>query len=248
MSALLTVEQIDVHHGQLQAVQDFSLSVAVGEKVAVIGANGAGKSTLMRAIAGTHAVTRGRILLEDQDITHMQAGRRVETGIALVPEGRRLFRSLTLEENLLTGTYRKRPGAWSLQIIYDLFPWMAERRAGAVARLSGGEQQAVAIARALLSNPRLLLIDELSLGLAPAIVARIYSMVPKIVDNGCAVLFVEQNVAHALSVADRALCLLEGRTVLTGDAAALERSEVEAAYFGVSARHTSEGGDARADS
>lgn len=247
MNALLSVEQIDVHHGQLQAVQDFTLHVASGEKVAVIGANGAGKSTLMRAIAGTHQVSSGRIRLDDEDITTMQPGRRVAAGIALVPEGRRLFRSLTLEENLLTGKYRKRAGVWSLDAIYDLFPWMAERRSGSVARLSGGEQQVVAISRALLSNPRLLLIDELSLGLAPAIVARIYGLIPKIVDTGCAVLFVEQNVAHALSVANRALCLLEGKTVLTGIASELERSEVERAYFGVSRSHIA-GGDPDADS
>ncbi len=249
MTPLLSVERINVHHGQLHAVRDFSLHVDAGEKVAVIGANGAGKSTLMRAIAGTHSVTSGRILLDGDDITRMHAGRRVEAGIALVPEGRRLFRSLSLEENLLTGTYRKRPGDWELEVIYDLFPWMAERRGRPVTRLSGGEQQAVAIGRALLSNPRVLLIDELSLGLAPSVVARIYGLVPRIVETGCSVLFVEQNVAHALSVADRALCLLEGRTVLTGIASELERSVVEDAYFGVAGRRPQEEkGDSGADS
>lgn len=233
MTTLLSVQEINVHHGQLHAVRDFSLDVNDGEKTAVIGANGAGKSTLMRAIAGTHRPTSGRILLRGEDITHLHAGRRVEAGIALVPEGRRLFRSLSLEENLLTGTYRKRRGTWSLEAIFELFPWMKERRAKPVARLSGGEQQAVAIGRALLSNPDVLLIDELSLGLAPSIVARIYGMIPRVVETGCSVLFVEQNVAQALSVADRALCLLEGRTVLTGVASELERSEVEDAYFGV---------------
>ena len=249
MSELLAIEGLNVHHGQLHAVRDFALSVEAGEKVAVIGANGAGKSTLMRAIAGTHAATRGRIMLEGDDITRMHAGRRVEAGIAIVPEGRRLFRSLTLEENLLTGTYRKRTGHWSLEVIYELFPWMSERRGKPVTRLSGGEQQAVAIGRALLSNPRILLIDELSLGLAPSVVTRIYGIVPQIIESGCAVLFVEQNVSHALSVADRALCLLEGRTVLTGIASELERSEVEDAYFGVAARRSHEKkGDSRADS
>ena len=237
MTALLEVHDLDVRHGQLQAVDRFSLKVTPGEKVAVIGANGAGKTTLMRAIAGTLPITAGRIVLDSEDITTMPTHRRVAAGIALVPEGRRLFRSLSVEENLLTGTYRKRKGPWDLAGVYDLFPWMRERRRDPSTRLSGGQQQAVAIARALLSNPRILLIDELSLGLAPAVVARIYSAIPTIVDTGCSVLFVEQNVTQALAVADYAVCLLEGRTMLAGIASQLQRGAVEEAYFGVAHRN-----------
>lgn len=229
---LLEVTGVDVHHGQLQAVRDFNLSVEPGEKVAVIGANGAGKSTLLRAVMGVIPVTNGTIVVDGQDVTRMTPYRRVELGLAMVPEGRRLFKSLTIEENLQTGAYRKRKGDWSLDAIYRLFPWMAERRKQPTTRLSGGEQQAVAIGRALMSNPRVLLIDELSLGLSPAIVKRIYSIVPQIVDSGCAVLFVEQDVSQALAVADYAMCLLEGQTMLAGSANDLDREAVEAAYFG----------------
>lgn len=233
---LLDVSGVDVHHGQLQAVHAFDLHVSPGEKVAVIGANGAGKSTLLRALMGVIPVTNGRIVVDGDEITRASPSRRVQLGLAMVPEGRRLFRSLTIEENLLTGAYRKRPGPWSLEAIYDLFPWMRERRTQPTTRLSGGEQQAVSIGRALMSNPRVLLIDELSLGLSPAIVKRIYSIVPRIVDSGCAVLFVEQDVSQALAVADHALCLLEGRTMLAGRTSELDRASVEAAYFGTAHR------------
>lgn len=241
MSALLEVHELTVRHGQLQAVDQFSLNVPPAEKVAVIGANGAGKTTLMRAIAGTLTSAAGRIVLDGEDITTAPTHQRVAAGIALVPEGRRLFRSLTVEENLLTGTYGKRKGPWDLPGVYDLFPWMRERRREPSTRLSGGQQQAVAIARALLSNPRILLIDELSLGLAPAVVTRIYSAIPTIVDTGCAVLFVEQNVTQALAVADYAVCLLEGRTMLEGVASQLQRGAVEEAYFGVAHRNRGHG-------
>jgi len=174
----------------------------------MIGANGAGKSTLMRAIAGLHAPVAGTIRLEGRDITHLPAHRRVAAGIVLVPEGRRLFGSLTLEDNLRIGATRSRPGSWNLARVFDLFPWMAERRSRTTAFLSGGEQQAVAIGRALMSNPRILLLDELSLGLSPAVVRRLYDLLPDLLAGGMTILLVEQDVTQALRVSDRAHCLL----------------------------------------
>lgn len=229
----LEVQGLTLHHGELRALHDFSLTVEPGQTVAVIGANGAGKSTLLAGLAGLLPPSEGTVRLEDKDITRMPAHRRVPAGISLVPEGRRLFKSLTVEENLLTGQYRARKGHWDLERIYELFEWMPERRNQAAWQLSGGEQQGVAIGRALLANPQLLLIDELSLGLAPAIVRRIYKIVPTIVETGTSVLIVEQDVAQARSVADQVLCLLEGRTMLQGRPEELSMEAIEAAYFGV---------------
>ncbi|BEL05364.1 ABC transporter ATP-binding protein [Actinoplanes sichuanensis] len=231
--SLLAIRDLTVHHGQLRAVDGFDLDLAEGEVLAVIGANGAGKSTLLRALAGLNPPTSGSIRLHDRDITRMPAHKRLSAGVALVPEGRRLFRSLTVEENLLTGTYRRRRGPWTVQRVYELFPWMAERRRQNAAQLSGGEQQSVAIGRALLSNPDLLLIDELSLGLAPVVVRRIYQVLPDIVGSGTTALIVEQDVTQAMRVADRVHCLLEGRSVLRGRPRDLSTEQVEHAYFGI---------------
>jgi branched-chain amino acid transport system ATP-binding protein len=231
--SLLEVRDLDVHHGQLRAVSGFSISVAEGQKVGVIGANGAGKSTLLRSIAGILRVSGGTIEVDGVDVTGLPAHKRVDHGLALVPEGRRLFKSLTVEENLLTGEYRRKPGPWSLETVFELFPWMPDRRKQSSAQLSGGEQQSVAIGRALMTNPRILLIDELSLGLAPVVVQRIYEALPRIVANGCSILLVEQDVSQALAIADQVLCLLEGRTVLAGRPSELAMKDVEAAYFGV---------------
>ncbi|MFD1825500.1 MULTISPECIES: ABC transporter ATP-binding protein [Mumia] len=230
---LLSVRGLCVEHGQLQALRDFDLDVREGEKVAVIGANGAGKSTLLRTLAGVLRPSRGTISLVGTDITTVPTHQRVEQGIAMVPEGRRLFPSLSLEENLLTGQYRRRPGAWDLDAIYALFDWMPDRRHQSSMQLSGGQQQAVAIGRALMANPRLLLVDELSLGLAPVVVQRIYEALAEIVRSGCAVLLVEQDVSQAMAVADHVHCLLEGRTVLSGAPSELALPDVEAAYFGI---------------
>ena len=202
----------------------------------MIGANGAGKSTLLRTIAGLHRPAAGSIHLDGRDITALPAHERAASGVVLVPEGRRLFPSLTLEENLLVGTTPGRRGAWSLPRIYDLFPWMSARRAMTTVFLSGGEQQAVAIGRALMANPRVLLLDELSLGLAPAVVHRLYDLLPDLLGAGMAVLLVEQDVTQALRVSDQAHCLLEGRITLSGRPADLAPADVEAAYFGI-ARH-----------
>ncbi|HEY4887434.1 MAG TPA: ABC transporter ATP-binding protein [Candidatus Dormibacteraeota bacterium] len=218
------------------------LTLNAGETVAMIGANGAGKSTLMRAIAGLHAPVAGSIRLEGRDITHLAAHRRVAAGIVLVPEGRRLFGSLTLEDNLRIGATRSRPGSWNLARVFELFPWMAERRSRTTAFLSGGEQQAVAIGRALMSNPRILLLDELSLGLSPAIVRRLYDLLPDLLAGGMTILLVEQDVTQALRVSDRAHCLLEGRITLSGRPSELVPAQVEAAYFGLAKSAAAGGG------
>ena len=199
----------------------------------MIGANGAGKSTLLRSIAGLHAPVAGSIRLDGLDITGLPIHRRVARGIVLVPEGRRLFPSLSLEENLVIGATPSRPGRWNVPGVFELFPWMAERRNRPVVYLSGGEQQAVAIGRALMANPRILLLDELSLGLAPAVVRRLYDMLPALLATGMGILLVEQDVTQALRVSDRAHCLLEGRITLSGRPRDLAPADVEAAYFGL---------------
>jgi len=233
-SALLEVDGLTVHHGQLCAVREVSLSVRVGETYAIIGANGAGKSTLLRTIAGLHRATSGRVVLDGADLTHARPDARLAAGIALVPEGRRLFPSLTVEENLLVGAYRARKGPFDVARVYELFDWMVSRRRQRASQLSGGEQQAVAIGRALVANPRVLLLDELSLGLAPVVVQRIYALLPELTASGVTVLLVEQDVGQATRVATHVQCLLEGSTTLMGVPGDLSRAQIEAAYFGVS--------------
>ncbi|HXB48244.1 MAG TPA: ABC transporter ATP-binding protein [Streptosporangiaceae bacterium] len=232
---LLTVAALSVHHGQLQALREVSLEVPAGHVHAMIGANGAGKSTLLRTIAGLHQPTAGTVRLDGKDITGLRPERRVAAGIALVPEGRRLFPSLSVEENLLVGATSRRNGQWNLEAIYDLFGWMRDRRQQRAAQLSGGEQQAVAIGRALATNPRVLLLDELSLGLAPVVVRQIYALLPRLAASGMTILLVEQDVSQALAVASYVHCLLEGRVTLAGPPAALTGGQIEAAYFGVAA-------------
>jgi len=232
---LIEVAGLSVHHGQLQALHEVSLAVPAGDVHAMIGANGAGKSTLLRTIAGLHQPTAGSVRLDGKDITGLRPERRVAAGIALVPEGRRLFPSLSVEENLQVGASSKRTGQWNLEAIYDLFDWMRDRRHQRAAQLSGGEQQAVAIGRALASNPRVLLLDELSLGLAPVVVRRIYATLPQLAASGMTILLVEQDVSQALAVASQVHCLLEGRITLAGPPAALTGAQIEAAYFGIGA-------------
>jgi branched-chain amino acid transport system ATP-binding protein len=229
---LLEVRDLVVHHGQLRALSGISLTVYPGEVYALIGANGAGKSTLLRTIAGLHHPTSGSISYEGKDVTGLRPERRAGAGIVMVPEGRRLFPSLTLEENLKVGSSFARKGPWTIDRVYELFPWMTERRGQKTAQMSGGEQQAVAIGRALVANPRMLLLDELSLGLAPVIVQRIYATLPEVLGSGITVLLVEQDVSQALRVATHLQCLLEGHTTLGGTPAEVTREQVEAAYFG----------------
>jgi len=230
---LLEVRDLVVHHGQLRALDGISLRVLPGEVYAIIGANGAGKSTLLRTIVGLHSPTAGSVFFDGTDVTRVRPERRATQGIVMVPEGRRLFESLSVEENLKVGATYSRPGPWTIERVYEMFGWMRERRRQPTAQLSGGEQQTVAIGRALVANPRVLLLDELSLGLAPVVVQRIYGMLPQIMATGLTVLLVEQDVSQALRVASHIHCLLEGRTTLVGTPASISADQVEAAYFGL---------------
>jgi branched-chain amino acid transport system ATP-binding protein len=229
---LLEVANLTIHHGQLRAVDDISFHLDKSEVLAIIGANGAGKSTLLRTIAGLHIQTSGTITNEGVEISKLRTFRRVRRGISLVPEGRRLFPSLTLEENIQVGAQKAADGPFNIAAVYELFAWMAERRRQKVGQLSGGEQQAVAIARALVANPKVLMVDEVSLGLAPIVIERIYQFLPMIIAQGIGVLLVEQDVSQALAVATRVHCLLEGKTSLTGAPNELSAKDIEAAYFG----------------
>jgi branched-chain amino acid transport system ATP-binding protein len=230
---LLEISDLTVHHGQLRALDAISLRVFPGEVYAIIGANGAGKSTLLRTIAGLHHPTSGWIRFDGTDVTGLRPERRAAQGIVMVPEGRRLFESLSVEENLQVGAAYARQGPWTMERVYETFGWLRERRKQLAAQLSGGEQQTVAIGRALVANPRVLLLDELSLGLAPVVVQRIYGMLPEILATGLTVLLVEQDVSQALRVASHIQCLLEGRTTLEGRPADVTADQVEAAYFGL---------------
>jgi branched-chain amino acid transport system ATP-binding protein len=232
---LLTVEGLDVFHGDLQATFGVDLQVAAGEAVAIIGANGAGKSTLLRAIIGLTPARHGTIRLEGEDITRLSCDMIARRGIALVPEGRRLFPSLTVEENLRLGSARARPGPWHLEAAYDLFPAMTDFRHRPAGMLSGGQQQMVAIARALMMNPRLLLCDEVSLGLAPAIIGDIYACFRRIRDSGVSLVLVEQDILRARAASDRVYCLLKGRVTLQGASGEVALDAIRAAYFGEAA-------------
>jgi branched-chain amino acid transport system ATP-binding protein len=227
------VENAVVRYGEFEALHGIDVRVDEGETLAVIGANGAGKSTLLKLIAGALKPSAGSVRLGGEDVTRLPAHARVKRGIALTPEGRRIFGSLTVEENLMVGAHSKRPGPWSLATVYEAFPILADlkdRRGGV---MSGGQQQATAIARALMSNPRLLLLDEISLGLAPVIIADIYAALPRITERGTTVLIVEQDLSQVLRAADRVHCLLEGRTVLEAPAREVTREQVTSAYFGL---------------
>jgi branched-chain amino acid transport system ATP-binding protein len=239
---LIEVSGLVAHHGQLRALDGVSLRVFPGEVYAIIGANGAGKSTLLRTIAGLHHPTQGSVRFDGKDVTRLRPERRATQGIVMVPEGRRLFGSLSVEENLKVGATYARQGPWTIERVYQMFGWMRERRNQRTAQLSGGEQQAVAIGRALVANPRVLMLDELSLGLAPVVVQRIYGMLPQILATGLTVLLVEQDVSQALRVASHIQCLLEGRTTLEGRPADVTAEQVEAAYFGLDPRAPSTGG------
>jgi branched-chain amino acid transport system ATP-binding protein len=230
--SLLTLEDIDVSYGDMQAVFGVSLRLDAGETIAIIGANGAGKSTLLRAIIGLTPARRGRVIFDGVNIAGLRCDLVARRGIALVPEGRRLFSTLTVEENLLVGAARARPGPWTLQSVFGLFPAMREFRHQPASDISGGQQQMVAIARALLTNPRLLLCDELSLGLAPKVIADIYACFADIQRGGVSVILVEQDIARARASSNRLYCLLKGRVTLEGASANASLDVIRHAYFG----------------
>src|SRR6201993_2493365 len=230
---LLDVRALDAFYGNFQALFGVSLRVRPSEVVAVIGANGAGKSTLLKCIAGVIASRRDAIVFDGEPIGDEPAHAVVARGIALVPEGRRLFPSLSVEENLLIGGQLGRAGPWSLPRIYELFPALAERRHVPSTSLSGGQQPMGAVGRALMSNPKLLLCDEISLGLAPIVIREIYGQLERITANETTVILVEQDVKQAMAVADRVYCFREGRVVLEGRPSNLGREQITKAYFGV---------------
>ena len=232
--AMLETHDLTAFYGDFQALFGITLTVDEGETVAIIGANGAGKSTFLKAVAGLLPRPARAVRFDNRDIGALPAYDIVKLGIALVPEGRRLFSSLSVEENLLVGAYgRHTDGPWDLPAIYRLFPALRERRNAPSTALSGGQQQMVAIGRSLMSNPRVLLCDELSLGLAPIIIRDIYAALADIKQRGTSVVLVEQDLLHAMSVADRAYCFQEGRVSLTGRPQDLSRDAIHAAYFGL---------------
>lgn len=231
--SLLSTHGLSAYYGDFQALYGIDAHIDEGETIAIVGANGAGKSTLMAAITGRRQAPAEMIEFEGRDIGGMRPADIMGRGIALVPEGRQLFPSLTVEENLMVGNYgRKVRGPWSLERVYSLFPILKERRRQASTSLSGGQQQMVALGRALMSNPKLLLCDEISLGLAPAVIKDIYRAIDDIRREGASVVIVEQNINQALAVSDRIYCLLEGRVTLTGRPSDLSSDQISRAYFG----------------
>ncbi|MBN8997060.1 MAG: ABC transporter ATP-binding protein [Rhizobiales bacterium] len=231
--SLLTTHGLEVFYGDFQALFGVDVAVEEGETVAIIGANGAGKSSFMNALSGLAPTRRDAILLAGEAVGGTPAYDMVKLGIALVPEGRRLFPSLTVEENLLMGSSgRTVERGWTLPVVYDFFPVLRERRRQLAPTLSGGQQQLVAIGRALMANPRILLCDEISLGLSPAMVQTVYQALAAIKARGTTILIVEQDLRAALAAADRIYCFMEGRVSLAGRPAELSRDAIQAAYFG----------------
>jgi branched-chain amino acid transport system ATP-binding protein len=233
LSGTLVVENIEVFYGEFQALFGVSLEITGGETVAVIGANGAGKTTLMRAICGMLTPRTGRIIYRGEVISGQSPYRLTHKGIAMVPEERHIFPSLTVEENLKIGAYSRRKGAWSLSDIYRLFPILKTHARTRGTDLSGGQQQMLAIGRALMSNPDVLLMDEISLGLAPIVVQELYGVVDTIAASGVTVILVEQDISRAIKAADFVYCLLEGRVSLSGSPADIDGQDISRAYFGV---------------
>ena len=233
MTVLLATHGLDAFYGDFQALFGIDFELRRGEAVAVVGANGAGKSTFLKSLAGLLRNQRDMIHLFGREIGDRPAPEIVRMGLALVPEGRQLFPSLSVEENLLVGAYGgERRSPWTLQTVYDLFPLLRERRNGNVTVMSGGQQQMIAIGRALMSNPHVLLCDELSLGLAPIVIEDIYRLIPRIRAADTSIVIVEQDVARALRSVDRFYCLQEGRITLTGRPAEVDFETIRQAYFG----------------
>jgi len=229
---LLEVESLDCFYGDFQPLFDVDFHIDRGETVALVGANGAGKTTFLKCLAGLIERKRGTIRFDGIDIGALPAETIARMGLALLPEGRRLFASLTVEENLLLGARVRRPGFWNLDTVYARFPLLAERRRQMPQTLSGGEQGMAAIGRALMSNPRLLLCDEISLGLSPVAIERAYASFADIRSAGASIVLVEQNVQRAVATADRLYCLLEGRITLEGSKREIRNEQLARAYFG----------------
>ncbi len=231
--SLLETHALRAFYGDFQALYDIDLTVEEGETVAIIGANGAGKTTFLRAVAGALDTAPDMVAFDGAPIGHRTPHEIVRLGIAMVPEGRKLFQSLTVEENLRLGGHCKRLGPWTLDRVYGLFPMLAERRNILAPSLSGGQQQMCAIGRALMANPRLLLCDELSLGLAPVVIKDIYACLAAVAVEGTTLIVVEQDINRALDAAARFYCLQEGRVALTAPTVGFDRGAITAAYFGV---------------
>ena len=231
--ALLEVHALAARHGLLEAVREVSFSLEKGETLALVGANGAGKTTLLRTLAGAHRVASGSIFLNGADVSQLPSHDRAKAGIALVPEGRRLFGRMTVEENLMLARVAGRKGPWTVEAVFQAFPNLHSRRHSRAASLSGGEQQETAIGRALITNPDVLLLDEVSLGLSPLVVDRVYKQLRALMTSGATIRLVEQDLKRALGVADRVICMLEGRIVLEGRSRDLTREDVTDAYFGL---------------
>ncbi len=229
---LLDVRSLSVFYGDFQALHDISLTVEEGATVSIIGANGAGKSTLLNAITGLNTEKHGTITFSGQEITRVRADLIARRGVTMVPEGRRLFPTLSVEDNLLMGHSTGRTGVWNLDTVYALFPILREFRKREASRLSGGQQQMVSIARALMTNPKILLCDEISLGLAPKVILDIYQCFGTIKQSGVSVVLIEQNVAQACAAADYVYCLLEGKISLQGKPDELTMNQISQAYFG----------------
>lgn len=232
---LLDIDNLVAGYGLLTAVRDLSFGVAEGSALAVVGANGAGKTTLFRTISGVHRAQSGSVRLAGRDVSGLTAPKRVAAGIAMVPEGRRLFGDMTVRENLQVAGENGREGSWNLSRVVEALPALApimDRPAGV---LSGGQRQAVAIGRALMCNPSVLLLDEVSLGLSPIAVEGVYRSLSQLRDAGTTMVLVEQDLDRALAFADRIVCMLEGRIVLEGAPGAVTRDDVTAAYFGLDA-------------
>lgn len=234
--SLLKIEGLEARHGLLTAVQGISLEIEQGETLALVGANGAGKTTLLRTLAGVHPVAAGRIVFDGLDVSTLPAHRRAAAGLALVPEGRKLFPAMTVQENLLVALSAKRDGRWNLDAVLEAFPQLKPKLKAAAGTLSGGQQQAVAIGRALMTNPRVLLLDEVSLGLSPLAVQWVYDSLRTLMGEGTAhgttIVLVEQDLQRTFQVADRIVCMLEGKVVASGRADEMTREQVMGYYFG----------------
>jgi branched-chain amino acid transport system ATP-binding protein len=230
---ILAIDNLEAWYGDARILHGVSFTLGPGEMLALIGANGAGKSTLLKCISGLVARKSGIIRFRGEDILGLEANDIVARGIAMVPEGRRLFPSLSVEENLVLGGNLARPGPWSLEAVYGLFPILREKRQAPSTSLSGGQQQMVAIGRALMSNPDVILLDELSLGLAPIVIKDIYALLPRILGSGLSAILVEQDVTRALATSNHFLCLQEGHISLEGAPGAFTKDQISAAYFGL---------------